>query len=302
VASEPEVAEKDDEPATAVGAAERLAGGLQDVPVPMAELPGGTAFGTLVHAVLERVDTGTVDLAAEVSLHVAEQLARFGPADLDADALGAALLPALRTPLGALAGERCLADIVPGDRLAELDFELPLGGGDRPGRPSRLAALAGVLRTHLPAAEPLRAYAEQLADPVLGDALLEGYLTGSIDAVLRIDGRNVVLDYKTNRLGVPDTPLTAWDYRGAALTDAMLQAHYPLQALLYEVALHRMLRWRLSDYDPQRHLGGALYLFLRGMAGPETPRVAGVPHGVFSWRPPAALITALSDLLDRGPR
>jgi exodeoxyribonuclease V beta subunit len=38
------------------------------------------------------------------------------------------------------------------------------------------------------------------------------------------------------------------------------------------------------------------------MAGPETPRVAGVPHGVFSWRPPAALITELSDLLDRGPR
>ena len=63
-----------------------------------------------------------------------------------------------------------------------------------------------------------------------------------------------------------------------------------------------MLRWRLTDYDPERHLGGALYLFLRGMAGPETPRVAGVPHGVFSWKPRATLVTELSDLLDRGPR
>ena len=87
----------------------------------------------------------------------------------------------------------------------------------------------------------------------------------------------------------------------AALAEAMMGAHYPLQALLYGVAVHRMLRWRLPDYDPQQHLGGALYLFLRGMAGPSTPRVADVPAGVFSWRPPAAAITELSELLDRGP-
>ena len=67
---------------------------------------------------------------------------------------------------------------------------------------------------------------------------------------------------------MPDAPLTAWDYRRARMADAMLQAHYPLQALLYEVALHRFLRWRLPDYDPDRHLGGVLYLFLRGMCGP----------------------------------
>ena len=80
----------------------------------------------------------------------------------------------------------------------------------------------------------------------------------------------------------------------------MLDAHYPLQALLYAAALHRFLRWRLTDYDPHRHLGGVLYLFLRGMCGPGGPVVDGVPCGVFSWRPPAALVTELSDLLDRG--
>ena len=51
----------------------------------------------------------------------------------------------------------------------------------------------------------------------------------------------------------------------------MIDAHYPLQALLYGVALHRFLRWRLPDYDPERHLGGTLYLFVRGMCGPATP-------------------------------
>ncbi len=107
----------------------------------------------------------------------------------------------------------------------------------------------------------------------------------------------MVIDYKTNRLGDPDAPLTAWDYRPAALADAMLQAHYPLQALLYEVALHRFLRWRLPDYDPRRHLGGALYLFLRGMCGPGVRFADGAVPGVVDWQPPAELVVAASDLL-----
>ena len=80
----------------------------------------------------------------------------------------------------------------------------------------------------------------------------------------------------------------------------MQRAHYALQALLYTVALHRYLRWRLPGYDPDRHLAGVLYLFLRGMAGPTRRVVDGEPCGVFAWRPPAALVEALSDVLDRG--
>ena len=164
-----------------------------------------------------------------------------------------------------------------------------------------------LLARHLPADDLLAGYPELLGHPPLADESLKGYLTGSIDAVLRVgpaeDRRYLVVDYKTNWLGRGEPgELSVADYAPPAMAAAMQAAHYPLQALLYQVALHRMLRWRLSDYDPERHLGGALYLFLRGMAGPETPRVAGVPAGVFSWRPPSALITELSDLLDRGPR
>jgi exodeoxyribonuclease V beta subunit len=78
----------------------------------------------------------------------------------------------------------------------------------------------------------------------------------------------------------------------------MLHSHYPLQALLYGAVLHRYLRWRLRGYDPDTHLGGALYLFVRGMAGPDTPDADGSPDGVFSWRTPSSLVLALSDLLD----
>ena len=72
-----------------------------------------------------------------------------------------------------------------------------------------------------------------------------------------------------------------------------MSAHYPLQALLYSVALHRYLRWRLAGYDPARHLGPVQYHFVRGMAGPQTPPGCGV----FQWDLPPALIVEMSELL-----
>jgi len=139
----------------------------------------------------------------------------------------------------------------------------------------------------------------------LGRQPLRGYLSGSVDAVLRIpsgagagDRRYLVVDYKTNWLGEPGRPLTAADYTPARMAEAMLHSDYPLQALLYSVVLHRFLRWRQPDYDPDHHLGGVLYLFLRGMCGVDTPMTDGQPAGVFGWKPPASLVIALSDLLD----
>ncbi len=47
-----------------------------------------------------------------------------------------------------------------------------------------------------------------------------------------------------------------------------MRAHrYDLQYQLYSPALHRYLRHRLADYDYDRHFGGVIYLFLRGMDG-----------------------------------
>ncbi len=109
-----------------------------------------------------------------------------------------------------------------------------------------------------------------------------------------------MIDYKTNHLGARGEPLTAWHYRPEAMARAMADAHYPLQAALYSVALHRYLRWRLPEYDPAVHLGGIAYLFLRGMTGPGAGRVADQPCGVFTWHPAPAFVLALSDLLHQG--
>ncbi|MBJ7353152.1 MAG: AAA family ATPase, partial [Rhodococcus sp.] len=208
-------------------------------------------------------------------------------ADVDPTALAAALLPVMQTPLGF----GTLADIAPNDHLAELDFELPLAGGDDPVESSvTLTSVAQLLRRHLDPADVLADYAD-LLDAVEATPL-RGFLTGSIDSVLRVPGpRYIVVDYKTNRLARGD--LTTGNFTREKMAQEMMRSHYPLQAILYAVALHRYLRWRQPNYRPETHLGGVRYLFVRGMVGPQTP--AGC--GVFDWDPPAALVVELSDLL-----
>ncbi|MDZ5619674.1 UvrD-helicase domain-containing protein [Nocardioides sp. HM23] len=307
--SEPEVPGKDDEPGE--DDAEELptdtgvdVDDLAEMPSPMADLPAGAGFGSLVHAILEHADPEAPDLGVELRVRAAEQL-RWWPSEATPDELGAALLPMNSTSLGPLADGLTLAQIPLRDRLRELDFEIPLAGGDLTrglpggGDEARLRDLAPVLRAHLAAGDPMVAYADKLELPPLADQALRGYLSGSIDVVLRLpSGRFVVVDYKTNRLGEVGRPVTAADYAPARLAEAMLHSHYPLQALLYSAVVHRYLRWRLPGYDPDTHLGGVLYLYVRGMCGPETPEVDGDPCGVFSWQPSAAMVLALSELLD----
>jgi exodeoxyribonuclease V beta subunit len=201
-----------------------------------------------------------------------------------------------------LAGGRRLSDFTRADRLDEMEFEMPLAGGDTPVGAAWVSQIADLLRTHLPEDDPLRRYGDDLEIPELAHRPLRGFLTGSIDAVLRVrDGgepRYLVVDYKTNWLG--GATVSAADYTPDAMARAMRQAHYPLQALLYSVALHRYLRWRQADYRPDTHLGGVLYLFLRGMCGPRTPVVGDMTCGAFAWSPPPRLVVDLSRLLAGG--
>ncbi|OBF98958.1 exodeoxyribonuclease V subunit beta [Mycolicibacter sinensis] len=296
VHSEPETHARDDESEDVTVTEVAPPTGAQ-VRSPMADLPGGTTFGSLVHAVLETADPFAADLAAELAAQVRDH-EPWWPIGVEADELAAALVPMHDTSLGPLAEGLTLRQIGLPDRLRELEFEIPLAGGDVSGvAPQvRVADVGALLREHLAPEDPFAVYADRLLSDTLGGQSLRGYLSGSLDVVLRLpDQRYLVVDYKTNQLGE-----TAADYSFARMAEAMLHSDYPLQALLYTAVLHRFLRWRQPGYDPQQHLAGVLYLFVRGMCGPETPILDGHPTGVFSWRPPAALVIALSDLLHQG--
>jgi len=177
-------------------------------------------------------------------------------------------------------------------------FRVPADGG------VPVSSIGEVLLSTLPTDDPVRPYASLLAEGRF-DVDLGGFLQGSIDAVLRVPGagsgdRYVVVDYKSNRLHVSGAsdPLDA--YRPEQLVGAMADHDYVLQALLYNVALHRYLRWRLPDYRPAVHLGGIAYLFLRGMVGESTPAHDGQPYGVFTWNPPVETVQALDRLIATG--
>jgi exodeoxyribonuclease V beta subunit len=116
--------------------------------------------------------------------------------------------------------------------------------------------------------------------PALQEARVNGMLKGFIDLVFRHGGRYYILDYKSNHLG--DGPEA---YGPAALAAAMLEHRYDLQYVLYTLALHRLLKARRPGYDYDRHVGGAVYLFLRG--------VDEKGRGVYTDRPPRALIERL---------
>ncbi len=125
--------------------------------------------------------------------------------------------------------------------------------------------------------------------PAAQAALLNGMFKGFIDLVFEHDGRYYVADYKSNWLGPDDLA-----YSEAAMEAAILEHRYDLQYVLYLLALHRQLRARLPAYDYDRHVGGALYLFLRGAHSPS--------QGAYFVKPPRALIEELDALFRGAPQ
>ena len=122
-----------------------------------------------------------------------------------------------------------------------------------------------------------------LPRPALQTRELQGMLTGFMDLVCEHDGRYWVVDYKSNWL-------TAYD--SAALNAAVLDKRYDVQYVLYLLALHRLLQSRLPGYDYDTHIGGAVYVFLRGIHSEGA--------GVHAMRPPRALIEQLDAAFARG--
>jgi exodeoxyribonuclease V beta subunit len=306
---------------------------------PRLSLGAGTVFGTWVHAIFEQLDFASglakdgrpldalvraegakLGLGGEPAL-AKELIARL-PALLSTP-LDAKLAGGVEDPLRGLPRGFALKDLTRADRLDELAFDLRLGDGTayrarpeehdaplamRPGcvDPGQvLDAIAGAVgQARGPSVSAWLAWLG--ARRAAGEALIgsiAGVLTGSIDLVFRTrggdtasdDGRYYVIDYKTNRIGAA----SAGHYAAAWLDWEMATTGYLLQALLYTLALHRHLRARLRRYDYDAHVGGYLYLFLRGMAGPETPRdpATGRCLGVFGDRWPRAVIESLDQAL-----
>ncbi len=253
---------------TAPAATDRAA----PLPVGVHAFPRGAATGTFLHGLLEwAAGQGFARVAADpaalrVQLERRCQLRGWGDR---VALLEAWLLRLLTAPLPLPGATPSLAGLT--GYQPELEFWLASHTLDS-------AAIDRALRSHILPGEPR---------PALAPAQLNGMLKGFIDLVFEHQGRYYVLDYKSNALGTDDAA-----YDAAAMSTAALDKRFDLQCALYLLALHRLLRARLPDYDYDRHIGAAGSLFLRGLGGP-----AG---GVWALRPPRALVDTLDHLFAGG--
>ncbi|MFZ6849864.1 exodeoxyribonuclease V subunit beta [Undibacterium sp. RuRC25W] len=112
----------------------------------------------------------------------------------------------------------------------------------------------------------------------LSQKMLHGLLMGFADLVFEHEGKYWVLDYKSNSVATDDS-----GYHEAALVSAMAAHRYDVQGAIYMLALHRLLQSRLgARYDPDEHIGGTVFLFLRGLANQTTHGCYHLPaNGTF---------------------
>lgn len=238
----------------------------------------GAEAGTFLHDLLEWIaEEGFSAIAADpVRLRdtVARRCERRGW-ERAIDPLTDWLLDLLRTPLTLPDGGSLVLGALddPSRYRAELEFLFEARGVDT-------LALDRIVRAHT---------LDAAARPALAADRVNGMLKGFIDLIVEHEGRWYVADYKSNWLGIDDQA-----YTPAAMRRSILESRYELQYALYLLALHRQLRARLgSSYDYDTHVGGALYLYLRG--------IDGRGHGVHVERPPKAMIDALDALFEGVP-
>ncbi|WP_440053452.1 exodeoxyribonuclease V subunit beta [Pseudoalteromonas sp. T1lg65] len=207
--------------------------------------PKGAKPGSCLHEIFELIDftdphSPQGDDKVPLPEAVAKSLEKFAIDEAWQDAVETWIQASLNTTLSDNTGLQ-LGRLTQDKCIVEMEFYLPLKSlsavrlnkvvSDITGQPSHLSF-------------------EQV----------QGMLKGFIDLIFEWQDKFYVLDYKSNYLGDRAT-----DYSPDNLFSAMSSHQYHLQYMIYTVALHRLLRHRLPNYQPELHLGGAYYLFLRAL-------------------------------------
>ncbi|MBV5303657.1 MAG: exodeoxyribonuclease V subunit beta [Chlorobium sp.] len=238
--------------------------------------PKGAQAGIFMHGIFEKLNFASPSDESILEL-VVQGLERYNYKPEWQPYITGMVSNVLRTPLSSPDAAFTLGALKKGSWSAELEFFFPL-------RFINSSLLGELLARHgfLSGGIDLAELAEALHfKPV------RGMLMGFMDMVFEEGGYYYLLDWKSNHLGN-----SVEDYGQSAMTQAMQSNLYPLQYLLYMVALNRYLSLRVKNYRYATHFGGVIYIFLRGVS-----REHGESRGFFRDLPSEGLIEALTDCL-----
>ncbi len=215
----------------------------------------GAAAGNLLHDIFEHTDFSRPDWARVIE----RPLSRFTEAlEQQRDEFISWLDECLHAPLEAdKTGPLSLSLLHWPDTLREVEFYFPM-------EQLKLTLLSQLLsdyrRRHVAGNAEYQDSTSLALIQLPGYHTLQGMMHGFIDLVFHWQGKYYIADYKSSWLG--DSFIA---YQRDALQKNIEDNYYDLQYLIYSLALHRYLKNRLSDYQPEKHLGGVYYLYLRGM-------------------------------------
>lgn len=267
--------------------------------MPLYDIAGSSTFGNTVHEIFDSINPASTQLNQDVHDEVEHRFANTHSPE-QRSKISEGIIASIHAPLGGPFAGNTLHTLGTTHRLSELEFNFHLPQSNTGSFP--LSDVGALMLQHGNLDPHLTAYAQDIADNP-STITVAGYMNGFIDAVFRVNSETsepvyVIADYKTDRLYHPadaqQNPLTP--YHPDNLVASMVKNGYIMQALVYSVALHRYLQWRQPGYDPNIHLGGAAYLYIRGMTGHSTDEPTPRPYGVYHWRPATALVLALDAL------
>jgi len=228
--------------------------------------PRGAKHGSFIHLLFELIDFENRDKALlsaiieeQLSKHLYDNVAGWTPVLTDW------FEQILTFPL---AEQLSLSVLTPARKKVEMQFFIDM-------KPLHAYQVNKLIKCH----DPLSARAGELQFQSV-----QGFLKGFIDLTFEFEGKYYILDYKSNYLGD-----NLSDYNQTNIENMMIEHRYDFQYQLYTLALHRLLRSRLPDYDYEKHIGGVFYTFIRGMQDDKQ-------CGLYMNKPDFALIDGLDKL------
>ena len=223
-------------------------------------LPRGAHTGTLLHNIFEEIKFDNPESIREV---VKLELLRLGFEDQWLQTVETLIKDSVSH---FLMGDFQLSGLSKKDYLVEMEFHFPVN-----------QISAQHLLTLIRGKEALEA-----------NESLDGYMKGFIDLIFVHEDKFYILDYKSNYLGEAQE-----DYTEEKLREEIYHSNYDLQYHIYTVAVHRFLAQKVKNYSYEKHFGGVIYLFLRGVNIHENG------SGVYFDRPGLEVIEEMNSMMGK---